>query len=497
MFCRNCGVEIPDDSHFCPKCGTRVVGQKYGASSSTKIKPTKIQSGMRIESRRGRDGCLLRDVSMLVGGLVAVGIGYALWIGSTVNAYLSAKASVYYAAFGRNAPNASQWAAGIFGAIVNIVGAICLYIAVGPLAQRFGAWRRQNKVIGTILAAVICLAVLVCFSLKTAATGEFGVWDYLIMAAILGGIWMSGKQNTEQSKEELVAVKHASVSCKSYCLRKFLLVGCGALAFIVVCWGAFAYCKSKNSMDNKQGASRITDRSKTRKLTADSKYNVHNEVYRIEQNGQDQTIREKRRIRKFSDDELDFRLVANAPGKQERDVRGVMTPGRDSTTGEELDTSVFEPERTLVEDKFLAAFSEGRFEEAAKFLNSVDHNNVNVQFALGVMCQCGRGVMKSETEAVKWFRRAAEQGCIEAQNELGKCYWNGSGVAKDEAEGLRWIRKAAEGGNPDSQVVLGLLYQIGVGVNKDEVESVHWLRKAASQGNGDAQKALQKKGLAW
>ena len=120
-----------------------------------------------------------------------------MWTGSTVNAYLGVKGSDYYAAFGQNAPDASQWAAGIFGAIINIVGAICLYIAVCPLAQRFGAWRKQNKVIGTILAVVICLAVFVCFSLKSAATGQFGVWDYLIMAAVFGGMWKGAKKKHE------------------------------------------------------------------------------------------------------------------------------------------------------------------------------------------------------------------------------------------------------------------------------------------------------------
>ena len=37
-------------------------------------------------------------------------------------------------------------------------------------------------------------------------------------------------------------------------------------------------------------------------------------------------------------------------------------------------------------------------------------------------------------EAVRWYRKAAEQGHAEAQYNLGSCYDNGDGVAKDEIE---------------------------------------------------------------
>ena len=54
------------------------------------------------------------------------------------------------------------------------------------------------------------------------------------------------------------------------------------------------------------------------------------------------------------------------------------------------------------------------------------------------------GVAKDEVEAVKWYRKAAEQNYAEAQYNLGVCYANGQGVAKDEAEAVKWFRKAAE-----------------------------------------------------
>ena len=69
----------------------------------------------------------------------------------------------------------------------------------------------------------------------------------------------------------------------------------------------------------------------------------------------------------------------------------------------------------------------------------------------------GQGVAKDEAEAVKWYRKAAEQNDAEAQYNLGICYANGQGVAKDEAEAVKWYRKAAEQNDAAAQCNLGCL----------------------------------------
>ena len=40
------------------------------------------------------------------------------------------------------------------------------------------------------------------------------------------------------------------------------------------------------------------------------------------------------------------------------------------------------------------------------------------------------------SEAVKWYRKAAEQGDANAQNRFGYCYEYGEGVAKDLAKAV-------------------------------------------------------------
>ena len=51
----------------------------------------------------------------------------------------------------------------------------------------------------------------------------------------------------------------------------------------------------------------------------------------------------------------------------------------------------------------------------------------------------GDCVAKNYAEAVKWYRKAAEQGLADAQNNLGRCYFLGDGVPKDYVEGYKWL----------------------------------------------------------
>src|SRR6266478_4800936 len=59
---------------------------------------------------------------------------------------------------------------------------------------------------------------------------------------------------------------------------------------------------------------------------------------------------------------------------------------------------------------------------------------------LGLRYDNGEGVAKDQVEAVKWYRKAAEQNFAAAQNDLGVCFHNGEGVAKDQVEAEKWYR---------------------------------------------------------
>ena len=53
-------------------------------------------------------------------------------------------------------------------------------------------------------------------------------------------------------------------------------------------------------------------------------------------------------------------------------------------------------------------------------------------------------------QAVRWYRRAAEQGNAQAQYNLGSLYEAGNGVKKDLGKAIEWFRKAAKQGYLDS-----------------------------------------------
>lgn len=104
----------------------------------------------------------------------------------------------------------------------------------------------------------------------------------------------------------------------------------------------------------------------------------------------------------------------------------------------------------------------------------------------------GYYIEKDEYEAVKWYRKAAEQGHSGAQNNLGVCYSNGDGVEKDEKEAAKWYRKAAEQGEIHAQSNLASRYEYGSGVEKDLAEAVKWYQKAADQGDRGAKNSVDR-----
>jgi TPR repeat protein len=101
----------------------------------------------------------------------------------------------------------------------------------------------------------------------------------------------------------------------------------------------------------------------------------------------------------------------------------------------------------------------------------------------------GVGVSKDEKEAVRWYRKAAEQGYVDAQNDLGLCYLNGEGVTGDDAA-VRWFRTAADQGHAAARYFLAWCYETGRGVAKDELAAASWYRKAADQGLAEGQYSL-------
>lgn len=99
------------------------------------------------------------------------------------------------------------------------------------------------------------------------------------------------------------------------------------------------------------------------------------------------------------------------------------------------------------------------------------------------MYQHGREYYQNRnySEAVRWYRKAAEQGHARAQLDLGFAYENGMGVEKYLVEAAMWFRKAAEQGYAPAQDRMAYCYEKGLGVERNLEKAVEWCKRACQQ----------------
>ena len=103
----------------------------------------------------------------------------------------------------------------------------------------------------------------------------------------------------------------------------------------------------------------------------------------------------------------------------------------------------------------------------------------------------GNGVEKNE-EATKWYRKAGQNGCLEAQLEMIKRCGKGIGMEPSRTEAVVWCREAADQGDAFAQNELGKSFLYGNGVATDKAEAFQWFWKAANQGDEEAKNAVKR-----
>ena len=126
--------------------------------------------------------------------------------------------------------------------------------------------------------------------------------------------------------------------------------------------------------------------------------------------------------------------------------------------------------------------------EAVKWVRkAAEQGFARAQYDLGLMYQFGRGVERSYEKAVEWYLKAAEQGDADAQYHLGGMYELGDGVEQSYEKAVEWYLKAAEQGLAMAQNNLGVMYEKGHGVEQSYEKAVEWFLKAVEQGLARAQ----------
>lgn len=121
--------------------------------------------------------------------------------------------------------------------------------------------------------------------------------------------------------------------------------------------------------------------------------------------------------------------------------------------------------------------------EAAKwFAKAAEKGLADAQFNLGLSYFIGKGVTQDKKQAVRWWQEAAGQGLGEAQYNLGVAYGSGDGITKDQTQAVKWFKKAAGQGFVFAQHNLGVAYYDGYGVEQNDRQAAQWITKAAQQG---------------
>jgi uncharacterized protein len=86
------------------------------------------------------------------------------------------------------------------------------------------------------------------------------------------------------------------------------------------------------------------------------------------------------------------------------------------------------------------------------------NGNRDAHYNLGLLySEGGKGLKKDFEKAAEWFRKAAEQGDVEAQCNLGVMFAEGIGVARDYEKSMEWLVKAADQGDETAQGNLRIL----------------------------------------
>lgn len=143
----------------------------------------------------------------------------------------------------------------------------------------------------------------------------------------------------------------------------------------------------------------------------------------------------------------------------------------------------------------IQAIDSGHQKQAAQLLTPLANaGNSTAQFRLGMLYYMGQGVPEDENQAVFYWKKAANQGSVDAMFHLGSAYLFGTQAARTvpdpDREAAIWYFQAASAGHAEAQYHLGLLFLAGKGVVDSRKEAARWMRKAAAQDHPEARKAL-------
>lgn len=135
----------------------------------------------------------------------------------------------------------------------------------------------------------------------------------------------------------------------------------------------------------------------------------------------------------------------------------------------------------------LEAYRSGHYTEAAKqFLDGSKPDKVGYDY-LGQMYLYGYGMLKNNQRAIQNLKASADRGYLPAQKQMARYELIHE---KNPTEALKWFKKAAEKGDLKAQLYTAAAYHFGVGVKRNEDKARRYDIMASKQGDSLAQASL-------
>ncbi len=131
------------------------------------------------------------------------------------------------------------------------------------------------------------------------------------------------------------------------------------------------------------------------------------------------------------------------------------------------------------------------YSKGADYLEAASARDfAQAHFDLAVCLETGRGRDLDPQGALSLYKKAVENGDLEAAYEVGRSIDDDSPGSKANREALGWYRVAAKAGSADAQYALGRAYELGAGLRRNRLHALSWYRKAARQDHDAASEAV-------
>jgi cell division septation protein DedD len=124
------------------------------------------------------------------------------------------------------------------------------------------------------------------------------------------------------------------------------------------------------------------------------------------------------------------------------------------------------------------AWGRGDFQTAIKeWRGPADKGDADAQFNLGQAYKLGRGVPQDLVQAENWYKKAADQGHLQASDNYGLVLFQ----SNRRTEALPYLQASAQRGEPRAQYVLGTGHFNGDFVEKDWIKAYALMTRASAQ----------------